>query len=317
MSLISPTCLESHRIYDAAPAPSDVTATRFNVLARFGPKSHLRRYLAKRFPSSGYRWRRTTSVGEVLAYLRQVIITDSLFDENNPSVVLADRALTQALKTKAVHVIDLPALVSSDLQAVSPQIQLEPRPAWCPRITSLGALTNRLHHEPPLPHADLERLLQYKRDTVAIRSCADAARPTADTSKPPPKDSFSIAPYSLFTVSPSFRQILATVPWVAKSSKVFTYYEIVKAFQDHLCRNSETYFDSRSPRICLTADTALGRVFGVRAFHRSQTIALLRHHLRQHPAAKKDPIRALKSPGFKKVRSTRPPRKGRKRAALT
>ena len=84
------------------PGPQDYDAAR-----RFIPDSKLRSYLAYKRPESHFDKVDTTSLKEVLQYLKSIISQEHLYDPKNAAVVLCDRQLEAALNVKALHLSEI------------------------------------------------------------------------------------------------------------------------------------------------------------------------------------------------------------------
>lgn len=94
------------------PGPQDYDAAR-----RFTQESKLRPYLAAKRPESHFDRVDTTSLKEVLQYLKSIISQEHLYDAKNAAVVICDKALESALDVRALHLSEIryiiPLLVST------------------------------------------------------------------------------------------------------------------------------------------------------------------------------------------------------------
>lgn len=277
-----PQCLDLHHLFETSTAASQTTAT-FNRLSRFTNKSSLRRYLARKHPSSGFVWRRLTTCGEVLAYLQCIIATERLFDANNGAIILADKELEAALNVRAVHVIELCSLVLTQLVAVDQVVPLVPHLVPYDRKVPLGTLAERDRSKSvPISAEDSQRLVQFRLDAYHLARCSDSAR--REPLAPSTAYSVYISPEALFMLRPKFYRALTASQCIPPDRLTFSYVEIALALTTHLRLLSVQYFDARCPRICIVEGTPLGDAFAVRAFHRTQLVSLLRSQLLPYTA---------------------------------
>ena len=82
-----------------------------------------------------------------------------------------------------------------------------------------------------------------------------------------------------FKLRPAFRRVLDELPEVEVNQMVFTYDEIVGYLSRYILSKKRLFFDARNIKVAMVAGDALGKAFGVRAFHRSQATAFLRKQL--------------------------------------
>jgi hypothetical protein len=73
----------------------------------FKHDSRLRAYLAFKKPTSEYIRRDTTTLNQILQYLKEVISQEHLYDKRNASVVICDQNLEEALDCKAMHLTEI------------------------------------------------------------------------------------------------------------------------------------------------------------------------------------------------------------------
>jgi hypothetical protein len=104
--------------------------------------------------------------------------------------------------------------------------------------------------------------------------------PSSDKVFPP---DLPYAPLPLLTarvrVKAKLLKVLRTQPNMPKSGTIFTVQQISKYFFQYILWKRDALFDSRDNKVCICENDPLGGVFGVKAFHRSQAIYLLRQQL--------------------------------------
>ena len=92
------------------PGPQDYDAAR-----RFTQESKLRPYLAAKRPESHFDRVDTTSLKEVLQYLKSIISQEHLYDAKNAAVVICDKALESALDVRALHLSEIRYIIRTSL----------------------------------------------------------------------------------------------------------------------------------------------------------------------------------------------------------
>jgi len=105
----------------ARPQPISAQVAReanknlLNSLFKFKPGEPLGKYISFKTSQN----KPLYSLGEVLTVLKDVIRGEGMFDEFNPSIILCDPALEEALGMKALHVTEIRDLVLKQLEKVS------------------------------------------------------------------------------------------------------------------------------------------------------------------------------------------------------
>jgi len=89
--------------------PSEKVANQafYYATRRFMQNSRLHQYLADKCPNVIFETKKEYNLFEVLTALRRVIANEQLFDPQNPTVVLCDLLLEDALDVKALHVTEI------------------------------------------------------------------------------------------------------------------------------------------------------------------------------------------------------------------
>jgi hypothetical protein len=86
---------------------SNTTFVDYLCPRKFIPSSRLRIYLALKKPASQFSLRDTTTLQQILQYLKEIISESRQFDHRNQSIVLADPSLEAALDCKAFHLTEV------------------------------------------------------------------------------------------------------------------------------------------------------------------------------------------------------------------
>lgn len=96
---------------------------------------------------------------------------------------------------------------------------------------------------------------------------------------PPPMSQAPFLPDTLFTVSPQLATLFETMPGVAPGQTIYPYKETTRLLSQYIQLHKDRLFDRRNIKVCLVENDLLGKVFGVKAFHRTQVTSLLRNQL--------------------------------------
>ncbi len=104
-------------------------------------------------------FREICTLWEVLTWLKEIIRDNLLFDENNPSMLVADAPLEAALRKKRVHVNDIRNVVQQQLTMV--EARQGPLSA-----AMLAGGTMHLGRVPVIPHPEAG----WRRPRLALRT---------------------------------------------------------------------------------------------------------------------------------------------------
>jgi len=87
-----------------------------------------------------------------------------------------------------------------------------------------------------------------------------------------------------FELRPDFRRVLTALPTFKADQTLFAWEEVVELLKQYILSN-QSFFDRRNILVALVKDDPLGQAFQVDAFHRTQTLSLLRKQLIYVPGA--------------------------------
>lgn len=220
---------------------------------RFIQSSKLHRYFAYhcarivRIASKDY------TLCELMLALKDVVTNKKLFDPENPTIIICDDNLEDALDVKAFHVSETRFYLERQLEVIQQNI-IEPNASPATTQTTL-------------PTPDSLFLLPSWASPTAT---AVVARLYADAN-------FDIT--AKYTAKPDFLKVLHSVSGVDPTCRVFFYTEITGLLSKYIMANKEKLFRSRNIKVCYVEDDLLGKAFGVRAFARNQVTSLLRSQL--------------------------------------
>jgi len=91
--------------------PVELNRNLLNSFFKFKPQSKLELYIVKKKNLE----KKIFTLAEVLTYLKDIIRGGRLFDMKNPSIILCDNDLEEALNMKALHVTEIRDLVLAQL----------------------------------------------------------------------------------------------------------------------------------------------------------------------------------------------------------
>merc|ERR1719209_2172965 len=192
------------------------------------------------------------SLAEILTILKDVISSEKMFDERNPSVIICSKPLEAALDQKALHVTEVRDLVIQQLEQLADQSLRDPQPP------------QRLHTSQARPQTTRGPAQTAPPTVVRTASIATNVQTNKDTK---------------FRLKPLFLEVVRTVDEVNPKQTVFTYEEITSILSKYILSKKNAIFDTRNIKLALVENDPLGKAFGVTAFHRCQVNALLRTQL--------------------------------------
>jgi len=193
------------------------------------------------------------SLAEILTILKDVISSEKMFDERNPSVIICSKPLEAALNQRALHVTEVRDLVINQLERLADQ-SLRDSQQPSQRINS-SQPRSQLPRGPPQTAPPT---------TVRTASITTNVQTNKDTK---------------FRLKPLFLEVVRTVDEVNPKQTVFTYEEITSILSKYILSKKNAIFDTRNIKLALVENDPLGKAFGVTAFHRCQVNALLRTQL--------------------------------------
>ena len=207
-------------------------------------------YLYQKYPTENIFERTYFYIETVLMWIRAVIASESLCDENNAAMVLCDPDLEEALQVRALHLNEirnkvLDQLVLETDENANVPFPTPPPPPLHPRILPRGA-----------PAMDRPKGL-HERPTII-----------------PPNMPIRLS--ERFKLKPLFLDVLRTLDTVENDREIFMYEELSKFLSQYILNHKQTFFDLRNIKAVVCDGDPLGVAFNVRAFHRTQVMTLLR-----------------------------------------
>ena len=218
-----------------------------NTLFRFKPNSMLKRFLTM---ITGQE-KNIYALAEVLTILKNTLRRESMFDVNNPSVILCSRQLEEAFNMKAFHVTEVRDLVLMQLEEVPEQDQLN-----VPQVSV---------HSESSGFASL--VISTDGGECLMRDVSLSGSIYANN-------------HVRFTLKPAFMEVIKTVLSPGAELKtLFSYEEISLLLSRYILSKKNSLFDPRNIKLAMVHDDPLGIAFGVQAFHRCQVNNLLKKQL--------------------------------------
>ena len=234
------------------PPPPGISVTQ-QQKRYFRPHSPLLEYLDNKLPEEDIKRRPFLYMNTVMLWIKGIISREQLYDEKNPAMVLADPLLETALRVRLCNLSQLPEFVAAQLVSEDADNRQEP-------FTVDGYI--------PVHPILLERPAQYPTKPTSIH----AREGLVPVNTP-------IALDTKFKVRPGFLKVLHSLPTVPEHQTVFEYQEISKILSQYILANKNKFFDYRNNKAVMCDGDILGDAFGVRSFHRSQVMTLLRLQL--------------------------------------
>ena len=217
-----------------------------NTLFKFQPGSKLKSFLVKktRVEKTYY------TLVEILIILKDIIRGEGLFDDTNPSIILCDKELEEALDKKALHVTEIRDVVLKELIKISDQNLRDGFPQ-SKKISSDGS-TNRV--------TTSEDTLQNKPLYQRVMSVFTDGN-------------------TRFSVKPKLLSVIRIVPETDQTKSIFTYKEVMVLISKYILARKDEIFDARNIKVALVETDPIGAALGVKSFHRCQINNLIRSQL--------------------------------------
>jgi len=249
--------------------------------------SPLRSYLIqKRSVGDGFS-KSTTTLHKVLQALKDIISSEVLYDTTNPSIILCDFALENALNVRALHLTEIRNQV---LLQLTLQLKLQNILRAQPNI--LGVPVDHQENIPvdhqqniPVDHqqnipVDHQQNIQVQPN---IQNILIQVQPNIQNIliQLQNKSNQIINQLNLnpkkYNIKPDFYKVLQKLPNL--STPPYTYNDLCKYLSQYILNNKKRFFDDRNIKVALVFNDELGKAFGVQAFHRTQVTNLLRKQL--------------------------------------
>ena len=232
----------------ATIACDSATARNHHGLRHFIDGSALRYYLGVKFPQRKFLDDNLTTLHDVFVCLRTLIKRERMYDELNPMIIICDQALTIALGSKFIFASDIGTHIQSQFKRLNFMETFV--------VPKLSA--SRFASSPnPYGHAFGPSAEIYKH------SLANVDFPAS----------------TLFGLRTKFLRVICSTPGVPHDRKIYKYHEVTHCLGQYLKKHQDRLFSHGNPAIAYCENDLLGEAFGVRAFHRSQVVKLLRAQL--------------------------------------
>ena len=227
---------------------------QYHLPRRFKVNSKVHRYLAYHSPGFVTLRKRDYNLYEVILALKKLIVSEKLYDPQNPTVILCNEFLEDALEVKALHVTEVKDFVIKQM----PLIDQEEKIGGC-QCQYHGGVTN-----------------PYEVPSWASNS-ANAVVARANVSP-----NFDLE--AKYYVKPGLLKVLHSIEGVNPLLRVFQYRKIADLLSGYILSKRDVLFDERNIKIAMVENDPLGEAFGVKAFARCQVTSLLRAQLLPIPS---------------------------------
>ena len=249
----------------------------FVKIRRFSSNSKLHKYLAFRFTGVVTITKLDYKYTDIILYVTQIIEKDGLYDIENPSIILCDYALADALNIPIFHITDLKKIISRQLFELPISSEWRDHTGFVPFN--------------PVP-TEIKDFVKYPICTYPINIDTHAApswaKPEAIAIKARELLQKEYPPEDYYYVSDNLLTAFRTLDRVHEDQTIFPYKEIEAMFSRYLEENKENLFDIRHTQIAIIRGDILYNALKVQAFHKYQAVALLRTQIK--------PFRVLLSP---------------------
>ena len=249
------------------------------------------------------------SLWEVASAFFYMVKVFELYDHQNPSIIILDGPFERALGVKSFHIGDSARWLQTQLEK---PFEFVPDSLLHQLLVSVAPaiFTSGVHI---YPEAEVSAYLcgLFKEEGFAVELQSLVKQTPRKTSKKTLPicwgDPFAIAARAQknfnaetfnkngrYLVKPDLLDFLRRATNVDPEQEVFQFTEIKRAFARYFLQNKALFLDPRNASIAYVESTPLGAALGVRAFHRSQTWALISSQLIEMGSA------PIETPAFKK-----------------
>jgi len=198
---------------------------------------------------------------EIMVILKFLIKEEKQFDANNSGMIICNPDLERVLTIKVLHITQLEELVSLLVTPIPPKLQklLKSKKR---QVTKTSKMCQMMEEE-------LRRKKNEPNQTLA--------NPTQQLERQPfiPYNN----PASRFSFKDDLIKVMKTVPEYDQNKESFSFNEAAQLLSRYIRSNQEKLINSRNKEVAICENDLLGIAFGVRAFHRRQTIILLKRCL--------------------------------------
>ena len=237
----------------------EIPMKRYDEKREFNKHSKLHRYLAYRYPGSITLEEYNYQVCEIVLTVTHIIIEDKLYDPENPTIILCDIILEDAIDIHAFHITSLKRVITR-------QFTKTPDDPTGPHNVDGGMFD--LHITSPATNNETYALPSWANPNAkAVRARVDNIKRPFDTR-------------GSYYVSPKLLTVFKTIRDISPNQIIFEYKEITAMLTTYIMENKTRLFNPKNHLIAMVKDDLLGEVFGVLAFHRNQAIGLLRQQLK-------------------------------------
>jgi len=223
---------------------------------------------------------------EVMLCLKHWIKEEHLYDPENPSIIMTNLALENALEVRAIHVSNVRDYVLKqmiqDIDIMPPRVRNTFRTLTNiidelhRRATARAA--NQQQYPTAQQRAEIDRLNQPE---VMQSALPDWANPNCKLTEYRSKMIRSFDIEGEYTVDSEFLKILLTTQTDKTPKDKYKYRDITRWFSEYILANKTSLFDMRNIRVMIIKGTPLEKVFKVSAIDRSQVTTFLRAFI--HP----------------------------------
>ena len=215
-----------------------------SIPRRFHPNSPLHLYLRMKFPKTFPDDIPVYSLDTICTKLVQIIMAKQLLDTQNDSIILCDKELEMALRTKYLDASQLKEYICKQM---------------CPGL-----------------HIDVKLIIDYFNLLTFGTLPPPKINPIPAAKEEIDEDSIT------YCLNPDFLRLLRQSPDVPKFKMIFTYKEIANAIYSYLRMDLSTWeIDPRNKEIAYIKNNPLGKIFQVDAFYKKQLRYLISRVARQ------------------------------------
>jgi hypothetical protein len=289
------------RVVSGPPEPV-IDVSQYHQTYKFKDNSRLHKALAKKCPEMVTLTNKYYTLYTILIILKRLIITDQLFDKENPTIIILNLFLELALNVRVLHISQMREFILAQMEDTNLKPVVPKRPkfytlqfshtvshtlhargsAQCPiRHPAPEAAPTPAPAAAPIPAPHLfPRLEAQIPQSFAVPEWA-SVNAKALVYKRKTDDTFdNTANYRMDFRLLSILLEDSDKPESERQPKDFYNYAVIcKMVSDYVIKNKDTLFDIRNIYVALIDEHPLGEVFGTKAVARSQISYFIRAFL--------------------------------------
>lgn len=227
---------------------------RINVKRKFTDDSKLYKYLTYKYPSVYNIEQNLYTIKEILINIYKTIISEKLYDLENPIMIILNKELEDALNVRILHLGDFLSFIEKQMII---------------HITDDMSFTSM--NTPPI------------KNYITCNDGSNYIIPVwaSKTANAVIARKLKVANFDIekkYKVKSNFLKVLKSVD-DSITKTIFFYREIIDLFNQYIIINKKTLVDDRNTTVFIVENDLLGQAFGVQTFSKKQLSYLIQNQL--------------------------------------